>query len=119
MQPAPQQGGIPAPSVKNRVIQPLNDPNTSRVDINELLDRELAKEAGIDVDNRPPVATAAQEKSIIGNQLNQFSSTPTTPPPAAPPAGATPTIQIDTDGRVSMPGSTQPPIPPVPPTPSV
>ena len=119
MQPTPQPGGIPAPSVKNRVIQPLNDPNTSRVDINELLDRELAKEAGIDVDNRPPIATAAQEKSMIGNQLNQFSSTPTTPPPAIPPAGATPTIQIDTDGHVSMPGSTQPPVPPAPPTPSV
>ncbi len=129
MQPtlAPQSVPSPAaPSVKNRIIQPLNDPSTSRVDINELLDRELAKEAGIDVDSRPPVATTEQEKNIIGGQLNQFSSTP---PPAAPsaPAGSDglPTIQIDTNGRVSMPNgqplppSNTPPTPPAPPTPRV
>jgi CheY-like chemotaxis protein len=129
MQPtlAPQSVPSPAaPSVKNRIIQPLNDPSTSRVDINELLDRELAKEAGIDVDSRPPVATTEQEKNIIGGQLNQFSSTT---PPAAPsaPAGSDglPTIQIDTNGRVSMPNgqplppTSTPPTPPAPPTPRV
>lgn len=122
--PAPMQptnSAVPAPSVKNRVIQPLNDPNSSRVDINELLDRELAKEAGIDVDKRPPIASTAQEKNIVGSQLNQFSNNPTPPPAPAAPTGGVPTIQIDTDGHVSMPGApAQPPAPtpPVPPTPA-
>jgi CheY-like chemotaxis protein len=130
MQPASMSPQPAAPSVKNRVIQPLNDPSTSRVDINELLDRELAKEAGIDVDSRPPVATTAQEKNMIGGQLNQFASNPAPAPAPAGPSGADglpPTIQIDTDGRVSMPGGggqptpppTNPPVPPAPPTPSV
>lgn len=110
---APNTATPTPPSVKNRIIQPLSDPGTARVDINELLDRELAKEAGIDVDSRPPVATTAQERNIIGSQLNQFS-TPT-PQPATPP-GSDGTIKIDTDGRVSMPGQ-QPPTPPVPPAP--
>ena len=112
--PAPNTATPTPPSVKNRIIQPLSDPGTSRVDINELLDRELAKEAGIDVDSRPPVATTAQERNIIGTQLNQFS-TPA-PQPTAP-AGSDGTIKIDTDGRVSMPGQQQPPTPPVPPAP--
>lgn len=116
---APQSVPSPAaPSVKNRVIQPLNDPSTSRVDINELLDRELAKEAGIDVANRPPVATAAEEKNLVNGQLNQFS-TPPSAPPAPTPTGndGMPTIQIDTDGRVSMPNSQTPPPSATPPTP--
>jgi len=111
--PAP----APAPSVKNRVIQPLNDPNTSRIDINELLDRELAKEAGIDTTHTPPAPTAAEEKNLVDTQLNQFSSSSAPTAPSVP-ANNSPTIQIDTDGRISMPGS-QPPTPPVPPRPSL
>ncbi len=118
--PAPINTAPTPPSIKNRVIQPLNDPSTSKVDINELLDRELAKEAGIDVDKRPTVPTTAQEKSVVGNQLNQFSTAPTMPP-ATPPAAVngTPTIQIDANGHVSMPGATSPPpqAPPMPPAP--
>ena len=111
---SPAAGPTPAPpSAKNRIIQPLNDPAASRVDINELLDRELAREAGIDVDKRPPVTTTAQEKNIVGGQLNQFSSAPPLPPAAAPATGV-PTIQIDTDGRVSMPGGQQPTPPAAP-----
>lgn len=118
--PTPPVSTSPTPpSVKNRVIQPLNDPGTSRVDINELLDRELAKEAGIDVDNRPPVATAAQERTAISNQLNQFTPSPAQPTPPAAPTGSDglQTIKIDSDGRISMPGQ-QPPTPPAPPTPA-
>jgi CheY-like chemotaxis protein len=122
---APQSVPSPAaPSVKNRIIQPLNDPSTSRVDINELLDRELAKEAGIDVDNRPPVATTAEEKNMVGGQLNQFSNLPT-PPASTAPSGSdgVATIQIDPDGRVSMPNGQPttgtPPTPPPPPVPRV
>ena len=116
LRPTPSAPTATPPSVKNRVIQPLNDPSTSRVDINELLDRELAKEAGIDVDKRPAVATTAQERTMMGTQLNQFSNTTQPPAPAPTPPNSAPTIQIDTDGRISMP-SGQPPVPPAPPTP--
>lgn len=104
-----------APSVKNRVIQPINNPTTSKVNINELLDRELAREAGIDVDSRPQVNTTAQEKTMVGNQLNQFTPPPQTPAaPQVTSSNGTPTIQIDADGHVSMPPaqSNQPPVPP-------
>lgn len=94
----------PAPAVKNRVIQPLNNPGASKVNINELLDRELAREAGIDVDSRPQVNTTAQEKTMLGNQLNQFTPAPQAPPaPQVTNSSNTPTIQIDAEGRVSMP----------------
>lgn len=132
--PAPQPltqalPSVPAaPSVRNRTIQPLNDPSTARVDINELLDRELAKEAGIDVDQRPQVATTQQEKSIIDNQINQFSAAAPTPAATAIPVAdnSAPTIQIDTQGHVSMPGQAPQPtstaqspsnLPPTPPPP--
>lgn len=109
-QPAPQPA---APSVKNRVIQPLNNAQTTRVDINELLDRELAKEAGIDVDKRPQVASVGQEKAVVGNQLNQFSTTPVPQPqPQAPADPTVPTIQIDTNGQVIAPNNQQTPPPP-------
>lgn len=123
-----QQSSVPsAPSIRNRTIQPLNDINASRVDINELLDRELAKEAGIDVDQRPSVATTNQEKSLIDNQINQFATpTPTVAVPTI--NNSEPTIQIDAQGRVSLPGqapsqpttppSIQPPVPPPPVSPA-
>jgi CheY-like chemotaxis protein len=116
------------PSTRNRVIQPLNDPSTTKVNINELLDRELAREAGIDVENRPPVVSTAEEKAVVQNQLNQFSTAPisTTNIPTAQPPSSEPTIKIDSEGRITMPSSEQPPslpsngpITPPPPPPPV
>lgn len=104
--PAPSAAAIPVPTVpapaptqpasssslKTRVIAPLNDPATSPVDINELLDKEIAKEAGISEEARPTVATTDQEKAIINEQLDQFAAEDDTdeapaapPPPPAPP----------------------------------
>jgi hypothetical protein len=74
-----------APSVKNKVIKPINDPNVSKVDIKELLDKELAKEAGVDLANRPTVATTQQEKSEIDNEIDKVINTPPPEPPAGPP----------------------------------
>ncbi len=100
------------PSSRNRVIQPLNDPATTKININELLDRELAKEAGIDIENRPAITSTEQEKAMVQNQLEQFSTQPATQPSSPQPMpNPTPTIQIDTEGRVSTPPS----IPPTPP----
>lgn len=91
--PTPQfsVGAPQSPSNHSRVIQPLNDPSITRVDINDLLDKELAKEAGVDMDNRPPVASIEQEKDIINDQLGQFN----------PPSISVPAISIDEDGDVS------------------
>lgn len=76
----------PTPSSsKQRVIQPLNDP-TAKVDINELLDKELAKEAGLDMLSRPQVASSDQEKAIIQDQLQTIDQTPPTQPQPAPTA---------------------------------
>lgn len=68
-QPLPQAiSNSPAtPSSKQRIIQPLNDPG-NKININELLDRELAKEAGLSI-RQPQVATAAEEKAIVEGQI--------------------------------------------------
>lgn len=133
---APQAPGQATPqpaSLKSRVIQPLNDPSVPTVDINALLDRELAKEAGITDDARPEVQTMTQEKDAMNQALSDFQPTASvqnastvaiddngtpsypdetddtaTPPAADPPVAPTPTVPT------SMP--VPPPPPPMPPT---
>ena len=81
-----------APSTRQRVIQPINDP-TAKVDINSLLDKELAREAGVTMDNRPNIPTTQQERAMVTDQLNKTvpgaqlppMTAPTVEPPAAPP----------------------------------
>jgi CheY-like chemotaxis protein len=108
--PLPEPPRTTLPVGHNRVIQPIGNPS-SRVDINELLDRELAREAGIDVDNRPPVNTTAQEKAMVQDQLDQFSARPTIAADQPQTDSApVPSIQIDAQGNVITP--TQPPQPP-------
>lgn len=97
-----------APSARQKIIQPVNDIN-DKVDINELLDKELAKEAGLDMLGRPQVASTDQEKAVIQNQLKAVAATPAapaaevttsdqplTPAPAAEPAtpAATPETPV-------------------------
>lgn len=112
--PAPQPSVVPQPtrpvpappSARSRIIQPISDPGATKVDINELLDRELAKEAGIDLNDRPTVATTQQERQVVANQLNSLNNS--VAPPAVTPQQPAPSIQIDTSGNVNMP----PPPPP-------
>ena len=125
--PAPAAAAIPRPSVpapstppsaatpaqstmKDRVIKPLNDPLTSPVNIDELLDKEIAKEAGIAEDARPAVATTDQEKEIVSEQLDQFAA-----------ADNTPEVEIGPDGDLklgeSAPEGDKPVAPPPPPPP--
>lgn len=59
------------PSARQRVIQPIGGAGP-QVDINDLLNKELAREAGV------TPATTAQEKAAIQSQLSSF-----TPPGAA------------------------------------
>jgi CheY-like chemotaxis protein len=115
--PKPMDTPKPA-SIKTRIIQPLNDPSTQGPDIGQLLDRELAKEAGIEDDAIPTVQTADQEKAALEKELASFQ------PPVAPQTdttdGTTPTapdgnITIDENGSISAP----PPPPPPPSAPNV
>lgn len=85
------------PSARQRIIQPINDP-TKKIDINSLLDKELAREAGLDPNNRPVIATTAQEKALMANQLqsaeNNLVST-SQPASAQPQPQATPQQPAD------------------------
>lgn len=97
-------GGTPKPaSLKTRIIQPLGDPTVATVNINDLLDKELAKEAGIADNERPVVATLDQERAELDAELKAFT------PPAPTPVMAPPAQEI----------TPMPVVPPVLPTPGV
>lgn len=120
---APQAPGQDAPkpaSLKSRVITPLSDPSVPAVDINALLDKELAKEAGITDDARPEVQTVDQQKDTMNEALSSFE-------PEAPVVDA-PSVAIGDNGSISypddpdsgsadasMPTPSAPPPPPPPP----
>ena len=109
------QSSTPKPaSLKTRVIQPLNDPTIAPVNINDLLDKELAKEAGLS-GSAIPVESIDQEKADVNEQLKSFAPPEPTPvevpsgAPLAPPTPAGPTL-LPTPGV----GNTSPAVPPVP-----
>ncbi len=141
--PTPAPSGPPAspssapipPSLKNRVIQPLSDPSTPAVDINALLDKELAKEAGITDDARPEVQTTQQEKDLLSSQLSSFeppvtvtvsedgsvtdtSEAPSTQPSSMPSPTAGPAV-ADTQAPTPAAAPVPPPAPVVPGIPPV
>lgn len=89
------------PSQRNRIIQPLNDPRVATVDMNELLDKELAKEAGVDLDSRPAVASTSEEQAIINDQLTQFATSIGTDAAATTQLDDIPTVNVATDGTLS------------------
>ena len=122
-QPVPTKPVAPPrpASLKTRVIQPIGDPLSPEVDINELLDKELAKEAGISEDMRPTVATTDQQKAIVEQQLDNFEPpsdpdpveapdvTPDSPTP--PPVTTMPTPGVSPTAPESTPTPPQPPTP--------
>ena len=90
------------PSVRQRTIQPINDP-TKKIDIQGLLDKELAREAGIAENARPAVATTQQERAIVENQLHAA--------PASPPAAQSIPVQtITAQPRAASQSAARPPI---------
>ena len=96
---APPLGSAPKPpSLRTRIIQPLNDPSQSTVDLNQLLDRELAKESATPEDVAAPVSTD-QEKALINEQIASF----TPPAVAEAPTSAfdVPAVNISEDGTIS------------------
>lgn len=117
--PSPMKplGSAPKPaSLKSRVIQPLHDPTIAPVNINDLLDKELAKEAGLADEERPAVESADQEKAAINEQLKSFIppeptpvEAPSTPQPAAQPSQS-PSL-LPTPGLGTSPQATTLPAP--------
>lgn len=100
---APSPTDTPKPaSIKTRVIQPINDPNTQPADINQLLDKELAREAGVDPDALPTVQTVEQERQTLEQELANFQAEGTN--------GITTDTQSSEDNRDS--GAVPPPPPP-------
>lgn len=117
--PSPMKplGSAPKPaSLKSRVIQPLHDPTIAPVNINDLLDKELAKEAGLSDTERPTVESADQEKAAISEQLKSFippEPTPVEAPSAPQPAAQTaqsPSL-LPTPGLGTSPQTATPPAP--------
>lgn len=92
--PKPQADTTPKPpSQTARIIQPLSDPTKPSIDINQLLDKELAKEAGLEPDAIPTVQTTEQERQALEQELANFESgrtdnTGAIPPPPPPPPSA-------------------------------
>jgi len=121
--PMPHPTNTPKPpSLRTRIIEPLNDPSISPVDINDLLDKELAKEAGVTANGDPNPQTVDQERAIINEQLKQ--TTLSSPTPMS--ADDIPSITVNDDGTFTpeVPELTMPqpntsgvPVPPKPPTP--
>lgn len=86
-------GEAPKPaSLKTRIIQPISDPSISPININDLLDKELAKEAGISENERPVVESVSQERAQLEEQLQAFTP-PELTPVQAPPLPTTPAPQ--------------------------
>lgn len=80
--PAATSSTPPPPSNRQRIIQPISDP-TEKVDINLLLSREMAKEAGQGLPTpAEPAPTIAQEQAAVQDQVDKAMQP--TPPPAAP-----------------------------------
>lgn len=100
MMPKPAAPPKPA-SLKSRVIQPLNDPSLAPLDINELLDKELSKEAGLSEEERPVVASVDQAKAQMEAQLQSFA--PPEPTPVAPPEAITDPVPVPPSGPSILP----------------
>lgn len=111
--PAPHPVGAPIPagtstpkppSLRSRTIEPLNDPMVSPININELLDKELAKEAigKMPVPPPAPTPTPAEPPLSVTPPTPAPAPEPVMPPvpapvatpvvPAVPPAPVSPTI---------------------------
>lgn len=103
---APNDPPRPASST-SRIIQPLSDPTTNPIDINQLLDKELAKEAGIDEDARPSVQTMDQERDALAAELANFEASRNTNP-----GDSTETESSQDSTSAPTPGSVPPPPPP-------
>lgn len=108
----PQAVAKPA-QARSKVIQPLNDP-TVGVNLSDLLDKEIAKEAGIDLDEVTKVMPTENVQAHVDAQIDEVMSSPvepettietsdaSTPQPGTPPTPPEniPTITVDNSGTM-------------------
>lgn len=100
------------PQARAKVITPLNDPTTSPIDINDLLDKEIAKEAGLNLNAAPSIPMPQTAPA----PAPPVDAMPTMLPPSELPTDKLPNISVDTSGTISTMPS---PIPTIPaPTPT-
>lgn len=88
------------PQARSKVITPINDPTVS-VNLDELLNKEIAKEAGLDLSVTPTVQSSAQEQAQIKQQMSQFAAAPLETIPSATSTSAVPSVSIDDSGAAS------------------
>jgi CheY-like chemotaxis protein len=88
------------PQARSKVITPINDPTVS-VNLDELLNKEIAKEAGLDLSVTPTVQSSAQEQAQIKQQMSQFAAAPLETIPSATNTSAVPSVSIDDSGAAS------------------
>lgn len=101
--PLPVPSGTPQPVAKPpqaraKIISPINDP-TVGVNLSELLSKEIAKEAGLDLNATPAVASAEQAQAAVNQQINQFAAAPAAETQASD--SDIPSITVDSSGAVS------------------
>jgi CheY-like chemotaxis protein len=92
------------PSRRTRIIQPLNNPD-KKVNLQDLVERELAKEGG-----DAKLATADEERQVMNDQINDFIKSPATPPAAE--VSQLPPVNQPTQPPAAAPID-QPPVPPL------
>ena len=95
-------------SIKTRIIQPLNDPANQPADINQLLDKELAMEAGLEGTEVPTIQTTEQEKQALEQELANFT-------PGLDSSVAYPSLSFDPPADNTTADGSVPPPPPTPP----
>lgn len=92
------QAVVKPPQARAKIISPINDP-TVGVNLSELLSKEIAKEAGLDLNATPAVATTDQAQAAVNQQLDQFAAAPATETPTT--ESDIPSINVDSSGAVS------------------
>lgn len=101
--PLPVPSGTPQPVAKPpqaraKIISPINDP-TVGVNLSELLSKEIAKEAGLDLNATPAVASAEQAQAAVNQQIDQFAAAPAAETQVSD--SDIPSITVDSSGAVS------------------
>lgn len=89
---------------RNRVIEPLGNPEVAKIDINDLLDKELAKEAGVSLETPQPTPASI--------------APPATPAPAPTTPNPIPTQPV-APAPAPQPSMPPTPVAPVSPTPAL
>ncbi len=87
------------PQSRARVITPLGDPTVPSVNLNELLDKEMIKEAGLDPNFTPTVNSTAQQQAEVDEKLEDFVAAPVAD--SAPLDNKLPDISVNSSGEMS------------------